>query len=190
MSIGTPIRRAAACASRNVASAFAILLGLTSTATRLALGTSSRNSPSRFGTASCEKKLKPSHVAARLREARDQTKPDRVVADTKHDRDRGRSFCRQLSGNSAGRGDHCDAATNQIGHQCRDAIILAFQPVIFDRDVLALDKVKFAGALSERSHITRVGIGRRCADVSDNGECRLLRQRCDRIDRRGAQPPQ
>src|SRR5262245_22136359 len=54
-----PMARAAASTSLNVASVLAAFAGLTSTATRAALGTSSRMSSSRFATNSADKKLMP-----------------------------------------------------------------------------------------------------------------------------------
>ena len=38
---------------------------------------------------------------------------------------------------------------DQIGHQCRQSIVSAFRPAIFDRDVLALDIAGFVQALPE-----------------------------------------
>ena len=42
-----------------------------------------------------------------------------------------------------------DAAADQVGHQSRHPVVLAFQPVIFDRDVASLDAARFAQALPE-----------------------------------------
>jgi hypothetical protein len=40
---------------------------------------------------------------------------------------------------------------NQVSHQRRQAIVLAFQPVILDRYVLAFDVAGFAEPFAERS---------------------------------------
>jgi hypothetical protein len=42
---------------------------------------------------------------------------------------------------------------DQVSHQRRQAIVLALQPVVLDRHVLALDVADFAKALAERGHI-------------------------------------
>ena len=60
----------------------------------------------------------------------------------------------------AGRGDHGHLSADQIGHQCRQAIVLALQPVVLDRHVLAFDVAGFVEAFAERGHIARGGIGR------------------------------
>ena len=87
----------------------------------------------------------PVSVAARPGEAGDKTKLDRVVADAEDDRDRrGRSFGRERGGCAAGRGDDGHTTADQVGHQRRQAIVLALQPVVLDRHVLALDVAGFA----------------------------------------------
>ena len=54
-----------------------------------------------------------------------------------------------------GRDYHGHRASNQIGRQGRQPIIMAVCPAIFDRDVLALDKADFLQALAERGHEMR-----------------------------------
>ena len=66
-------------------------------------------------------------VAARPGQAGDKTKPDRVFADTEDDRDRRRRCLGRERGHVPGRGDHGHPATNEIGHQRRQAIVLGFQ---------------------------------------------------------------
>ena len=78
--ISNPMARAADSASLNVVSELGPV-GLTSTATRVAPGTSSRTSSSRFATNSALKKIDSCQVAARPGEAGDKTKLDRVFAD-------------------------------------------------------------------------------------------------------------
>ena len=132
------------------------LAGLRSTATRTALGTSSCRSPSRLATTSSEKKLMP--VALPPGRARLATRPSLTgsSADAEDDRDRrGRSFGRERSRRAAGRGDDGHTTADQVSHQRRQAIVLALQPVVLDRHVLALDVAGFAKAFAERGHIVR-----------------------------------
>ena len=107
-----------------------------------------------------DEKIDAGRVAARPGEAGDKTKLDRVIADAEDDRDRRcRSFGRER-GHVAGRGDDGHLSADQISHQRRQAIVLALQPVVLDRHVLALDVAGFAEAFAERGHIARGGIGR------------------------------
>ena len=125
-------------------------------------------------------KIDAGRVAARPGEAGDKTKPDRVIADAEDDRDRrGCSFGRQC-GQVAGRGDHGHLSANQIGHQCRQAIVLALQPVVLDCHVLAFDGAGFVEAFAERGRIARVGIGRSVSDKPDHRHRRLLCARRER----------
>ena len=88
-----PMARAAGSRSFKTASVLVALAGLTSTATRVAPGTNSCRSSSRFATSS---KIGPRRVAGGAGKAGDQTEPDRVVVNGEDDRDcRGRSFRRQ-----------------------------------------------------------------------------------------------
>ena len=47
------------------------------------------------------------------------------------------------------RGDHGHLSADQIGHQCRCAIISALEPVVLDRHVLAFDVARFVEAFAE-----------------------------------------
>jgi hypothetical protein len=87
----------------------------------------------------------------------------------------GSCFGRDRARRVAGRCDHGHTTVNQIGHQCRQAIVLALQPVVLDRHVLAFDVAGFVEAFAERGHITRVGIGRPVSDKSDHRHLWLLR---------------
>ena len=99
-------------------------------------------------------KIDAGRVAAGPGEAGDKTKLDRVFADAEDDRDRrGCSFGRERSGHAAGRGDHGHLSADQIGHQCRQAIVLALQPVVLDRHVLAFDVAGFVEAFAERGRM-------------------------------------
>ena len=80
----------------------------------------------------------------------------------------------------AGRGDHGHLSADQIGHQRRQAIVLALQPVVLDRHVLAFDVAGFVEAFAERGHKARGGIGRPVSDKPDHRHRRLLRARGER----------
>src|SRR5262245_43565284 len=67
-----------------------------------------------------------------------------------------RGHCRR---GTADRNDHCNAAADQVGRQCRQPIILAVGPAVFHRHILVLDITDFLQALMNRSNIARV---RRC----------------------------
>ena len=56
---------------------------------------------------------------------------------------------------AAGRGDHGHLSADQIGHQRRQAIIVALQPVVLDGHVLAFDIAGFVEAFAECSRIAR-----------------------------------
>ena len=113
--------------------------GLSSTATRVAAGTSSRSSSSRFAANSAEKKLTP--VRLPPGRARLATRPSLT----------GSSATRRQWGSSssppwprppcrtAARDDHGDLPANQLGRQRGQPIDLILGPAIFDRNVLALD---------------------------------------------------
>jgi hypothetical protein len=172
---------AASCTICNWDSVDEALAGLRSTATRTALGTKSCRSRSRRQLSI--EKIDPGRVAARPGEAGDKTKPDRVIADTKDDRDRrGCSFGRQC-GQIASRGDHGHLSANQVGHLRRQAIVLALQPVVLDCHVLAFDGAGFVEAFAERGRIARVGIGRSVSDKPDHRHRRLLCARGKRPSR-------
>src|SRR5262249_14859995 len=129
--------RAAVSASRNVVSVIVTSAGLTSTAIRVAPGTSWRRSSNRFAANSVAKKLIPVRLPpGRARLAR-------VFGHNKNDGDgRGRSLGCERRRNSAC-GNHRDAAANQIGCQFRQAIILIVGPAVLDGNVLALDEARF-----------------------------------------------
>ena len=118
----------------------AALVGLTSTATRAAAGTSSRSSSSRFAANSPMKRLTPVRLPPGRARLATKTKPDRVLASDEDDRDRrGCRLGRERWGSASGRSDHGDLSANQIGRQLRQSIDLILRPAVFDRHVLALD---------------------------------------------------
>jgi hypothetical protein len=51
--------------------------------------------------------------------------------------------------------DHGHATADQITNQLRHAVVLALQPVVFDRDVLAFDETRLAKAFPEPGFIGR-----------------------------------
>ena len=130
--------RAAVSTSFNVVSVFPALAGLTSTATRVAAGTSSRRSSSRFAANSAEKidpvRLPPGR-------ARLATRPS-LTGSSLTMKTMGIVVVAALAANAAGasdRDDHGDLSANQFGRQLRQPINLIFGPAVFDRHVLALD---------------------------------------------------
>ena len=125
-----------------------------------------------------DEKIDAGRVAARPGKAGDKTQLDRVFADAEDDRDRrGRSFGRKRSRIAAGRGDNGDATADEVGHERRQAIVLALQPVVLHRHVLALDVAGFAEAFTERSGTAHGGLGRPGVDEADHRHRRLLRAR-------------
>src|SRR5262249_18830608 len=91
------------------------------------------------------------HIAARSCEAFDQPDRDRINPYLEDDGDRrsGR-LCRQCSGCATWRSNHTHLTADQIGCQCRQAIILAVCPAEFDRHVTALDATSLAQAWAKR----------------------------------------
>src|SRR5262245_34771280 len=78
-------------------------------------------------------------VSARPIEARNKSELDWVETDLEDDRyRRGRRLCGRYPSDAPERGDHGHLATNQIGHQCRQPIVVAFCRAIFDCHVAAL----------------------------------------------------
>ena len=78
------------------------------------------------------------------------------------------------------RDDHGHLATNQIGRQRWQPIVLALRPAIFDRHVLALDIAGFVQALAERAQTICVQVRRIAAEKPYHRHSRLLRARGER----------
>ena len=116
------------------------LAGLTSTATRVAAGTSSRRSSSRFATNSSLKKLMP--VRLPPGRARLATRPS-LTGSSATVKTMGIVVVAALAASAgtvtSGRDDHGDLSANQFGRQRRQSIELVLGPAVFDRHVLALD---------------------------------------------------
>jgi hypothetical protein len=93
----------------------------------------------------------PGHIPAGPGEARDQAGRDRIGAA----REDNRNACSgglggDRRGRTAGRGYHCHMATNQIGRQHWQTIVLIVRPSVFNRKVLPLDVASFGKATTER----------------------------------------
>src|SRR5262249_31901740 len=127
-----------------------------------------------------------SRVAARPGKAGDQPMRDRVSANAKGDRDRrGRSFGRPRR-RIANRSDNGDATADEVGHERRQAVVFAVQPMILHRHVLALYVAGFGEAFTERACMARGAIERPTADKADHRH-RLLRARRERPRSRAAE---
>jgi hypothetical protein len=105
-------------------------------------------------------KIVASRVATWPGKAGDKSSPDRVFTDPEDDRDsRCSSFGRDRRG-PADRSDHGHTTADQVSHQRRQAIVMALQPVVLDRHVLALDVAGFTEPPPERGHKARHRIDR------------------------------
>ncbi len=175
--ICSPRARAAGSTSLNVVSVIVGLAGLTSTATRVAAGTSSRRSSSRFAANSPSKKLIP--VRLPPGRARLATRPSLTgsSADTKT---MGIVVVAALAANAdsgtSGRGDHGDLSANQFGRQLRQPIDLIVGPAVFDRHVLALDIAGLLEALAKCAQTIREPVRRSAVEKPDHRHRRLLRR--------------
>src|ERR1700676_375276 len=69
---------------------------------------------------------------------------------------------------------------NQIGRQCRQPIILAFCPAVFDHHIAAFDVTGFAQPFEKGRQGPRVSLRRLGVDKSDHRHRLLLRARCER----------
>src|SRR5262245_38734451 len=178
--------RAAAVTSLTVVSVSVAFVGLTSTATRVAAGTRSRRSSSRFATTSPLRKLMPVRLPPGL--ARLATRPSLTgsSAATKT-MGPGCRLGRQRHSRTSERGDHCNLPANQVGRQRRQSIDLIFAPAVYDRDVLALDIAAILEATVKSAKTVRVRVRRLAVEKPDHRHRRLLRARRDRPRRRAAE---
>src|SRR4051812_25012140 len=69
---------------------------------------------------------------------------------------------------------------HEIGRQVRQAVVLAFRPAEFDRQVLVLYKARFLQALAQCSHQMRKRVRRANVEETNNARPGLLRTRCQR----------
>ena len=143
------------------------LVGLTSSAMMVAVGTSSCSSSSRFGPSSTFNVVTPVRLPpGRFRLATSPTSTGSAAYREDDRNRRGRRLCRQCRRSAAGRDNHGHLAANQIGRQCRQSIVLALRPAIFDRHVPALDVAGFAQALAERAQTAAYRVRRsRCRET-------------------------
>jgi hypothetical protein len=125
-------------------------------------------------------KARPGDIPAGPVEARHDAGPDWVSA---IDEDDGngcrRSFGRKRRGIGVSN-DQQDLATNQIGRQRRQSIILLFRPAVFDHQIPALDVACFAQPPVEGSDPLREWPRGHGAQEADHRHRRLLRPRRQR----------
>jgi hypothetical protein len=125
--------------------------------------------------------IDPRHVAAGPRQACDQPKRHRILADTEHHRDDRRGGFGSERPWSVGRcGDHRDTAPDGIVEDCGKVLVVTVQPVIFDDDVLALRKPALAQAFAKLGGQRRGRVNPSSIDQRDHRHCRLLRARRER----------
>ena len=121
-------------------------------------------------------KIYPGRIAARSGETGNQTQLDRVFGDAEDDRDRrGRGFRHRGCSGEGGRGNHGHATADEVGHERRQAIVFALQPVVFDHHVLGLDVASFVKGLTEHSAEARGFLRRSGADKTNDRHGCLLR---------------
>jgi hypothetical protein len=121
-----------------------LLAGLTRTPIRTALGTKSCSSPTRLAITSLAKKLMP--VALPPGRPRLATRPN-LAGSSPTANAIGIVVVAALAANAAAKyGDNGHVALHEVGHERRQAIVVAVQPVVLDRHVLALDVSGFGKA--------------------------------------------
>ncbi len=97
-------------------------------------------SPSLFGVDLIDKKIDAGCIATWVRQAHYDAQCDWVLTHTEHDRDRrGCGLCCDRSRSTARRCNHSHATLDKIGQHHRQALEMAFQPVILDHAAPALD---------------------------------------------------
>jgi hypothetical protein len=137
--------------------------------------------PQPLGRDLSRQKIDAGRITARSGNAGDQTKLDGVFADREDDRYCcGRSFGRKRGRIAPERNDYRHATAGQVGHERWQAIVLALQPMVLDRRVLALDVAGFVEPFLERSDLAHRGVRRPAADEADDRQRRLLRARRER----------
>src|SRR5262249_48360476 len=144
--IFSPMVRAADSTSRSVASVWAALAGLTSIATRAALGNSSRSSSSRFAANSVVRKPMP--VRFPPGRARLATRPT-LTGSSPVMKTMGIVDVAALAANVEGIPAGVITAT-KISRQHWQSIQLILGPAVLDRHILAHDIASLPQALAER----------------------------------------
>src|SRR5262245_27452633 len=164
----SPRVRAAACRSRDRVSALVGLVGLTSRAMLVAVGTSSRSTSSCFGASSTVRVATPVRLPpGRLRLA---TSPS-ATGSPAVTKTIGIVVVAAFAANAWGvpvTASHGHLAANEIRQQHWKSIVLILRPAIFDIHVLALDIAGFAQTLTERAQTAREHVRRFTAEVSNH----------------------
>jgi hypothetical protein len=94
-------------------------------------------------------------------EAGDQSGFNRVLGDEKDDWDgRGRGLSRAGRRRAARSSEDGNSGVGELGRQCRQSLIAALGPSVFDRHVLALDIAALAQSAAECPHTIRDRLGR------------------------------
>src|ERR1700747_1125996 len=84
-------------------------------------------------------------------QASDESQLDRVAFYPEEDRNRrSRRLCCKCRRSTAGRCNHAHLTTNQIGGECRQSIVMALGPAVFDRHILSVAVPRLAKASVER----------------------------------------
>jgi len=114
-------------------------------------------------------------ISARSPEAIDQSHLCRVAPYAKDDWNRGGClFCGNGRNVPTHRRDHRDRALHEISGQCRQPVVLAGRPPVFDSDVFSFHKPGLAQALMKGSEqMPRVARGAATHETND-GDCGLL----------------
>src|SRR5690349_10543211 len=101
-----------------------------------------------------------------MTESYDEAHRDRIAADVEDNRNcLGGSFGGKHRTGVIRYGDHCDPTPNQIGDHFLKAIIVPFQPTIFDRHALSLDIADFGEASAKLGEKFYRVISRPCAQI-------------------------
>jgi hypothetical protein len=124
------------------------------------------------------------NVAARSAEAGDKTSVDRVGTEVEHDWNSGGCRpCRQRRRGTTSRDNHAHLTTNQFGRQCRQSIVSALRPPIFDGQVPAIHISSFTQPPVERAQTVRKSVGPFGAEYPNHRHCRLLPSRAIHLGR-------
>src|SRR5262245_54123601 len=110
------------------------------------------------------KEIDTGQVAARPGDARDKTKPDRIIRNGEDDWDcRGCRLGRLRRWGASAGGDDSDLPANQVGRQLWKPVILALRPAVDDRHILALNvadllQTSAPGVQTVPDHVLRSGV--------------------------------
>src|SRR5262249_2123459 len=97
----------------------------------------------------------PGEISPRPVQARHEAGRDRVDTTDEHDWDRRRCRLGRKCRWKVCCSDDCDLAIDEIDGPLRQSLIMAFGPMIFDRDVLVLYEASLTQALAESGHHVR-----------------------------------